>query len=126
MGLLDSALGMLPDSVNLDSLAEKIGMSAEELKSGGEALFTKLQDSSVDKATAIKEAAAEAGVDAEKLKGLMPALAEKAGLDGEGGLMEKLGGDDGILGKVSGFLDRDGDGNPLNDITDMAKGFFKK
>lgn len=126
MGLLDSALGMLPDNVNLDSLAEKIGMSAEELKSGGEALFSKLQDGSVDKATAIKEAAAEAGVDAEKLKGLMPAMAEKAGLDGEGGLMEKLGGDDGILGKVSGFLDRDGDGNPLNDITNMAKGFFKK
>ncbi len=126
MGLLDNALGMLPDNVNLDSLAEKVGMSADELKSSGEALFTKLQDGGVDKATAIKEAAAEAGVDAEKLKGLMPAMAEKAGLDGEGGLMEKLGGEDGILGKVGGFLDRDGDGNPLNDITDMAKGFFKK
>lgn len=126
MGFLDSALGMLPDSVNLDSLAEKVGMTAEELKSGGEALFTKLQDGTVDKATAIKEAAAEAGVDAEKLKGLMPAMAEKAGLDGEGGLMDKLGGEDGIFGKVSGFLDRDGDGNPLNDLTDMAKGFFKK
>tara|TARA_R110000772_G_scaffold39727_10_gene93182 strand:- start:525 stop:905 length:381 start_codon:yes stop_codon:yes gene_type:complete len=126
MGLLDSALGMLPDNVNLDSIAEKVGMTADELKTGGEALFTKLKDGSVDKATAIKEAAAESGVDAEKLKGLIPAMAEKAGLDGEGGLMEKLGGEDGIFGKVSGFLDRDGDGNPLNDITNMAKGFFKK
>ncbi|MEH6756345.1 MAG: hypothetical protein V7676_02400 [Parasphingorhabdus sp.] len=126
MGLLDSALGMLPDNVNLDSMAEKIGMTADELKTGGEALFAKLKDGSVDKATAIKEAAAEAGVDAEKLKGLIPAMAEKAGLDGEGGLMEKLGGEDGIFGKVTGFLDRDGDGNPLNDITNMAKGFFKK
>ena len=126
MGLLDSALGMLPDNVNLDSIAEKVGMTADELKTGGEALFTKLKDGSVDKATAIREAAAESGVDAEKLKGLIPAMAEKAGLDGEGGLMEKLGGEDGIFGKVSGFLDRDGDGNPLNDITNMAKGFFKK
>ena len=126
MGILDSVIDMLPENFNLDDIAEKVGMSPDEIKSGSEALFAKLKDGSVDKATAIKEAAAEAGVDAEKLKGLMPALAEKAGLDGEGGLMDKLTGDDGILGKVSGFLDRDGDGNPLNDITNMAKGFFKK
>ena len=126
MALLDNILDMMPDNVNLDSLSEKIGMSAEELKSSGEALFAKLQDGSVDKMTAIKEAAAESGVDAEKLKGLLPAMAEKAGLDGEGGLMDKLSGEDGLLGKMSGFLDRDGDGNPINDITDMAKGFFKK
>ena len=28
------------------------------------------------------------------------------------------------LQKVAGFLDRDGDGNPLNDIAGMAKGLF--
>ncbi|MEM8918643.1 MAG: hypothetical protein AAGE37_07260 [Pseudomonadota bacterium] len=126
MALLDNILNMMPDNVNLDSLSEKLGMSAEELKNGGEALFTKLQDGSVDKMTAIKEAAAESGVDAEKLQGLLPAMAEKAGLDGEGGLMDKLTGEDGLLDKMGGFLDRDGDGNPINDITDMAKGFFKK
>ena len=126
MAMLDKIMDMLPEGVDVDSMAEKIGMTTDELKNGGEALFEKLRDGSTDKATAIKEAAAEAGVDAEKLKGLLPAMAEKAGLDGEGGLMDKLTGDDGLLGKVSGFLDRDGDGNPLNDITDMAKGFFKK
>lgn len=126
MALLDNILNMMPDNVNLDSLSEKLGMTAEELKSSGEVLFTKLQDDSVDKMTAIKEAAAESGVDAEKLQGLLPAMAEKAGLDGEGGLMDKLTGEEGLLGKMGGFLDRDGDGNPLNDITDMAKGFFKK
>ena len=126
MAMLDKIMDMLPEGVDVDSMAEKVGMTTDELKNGGEALFEKLRDGSTDKATAIKEAAAEAGVDAEKLKGLLPAMAEKAGLDGEGGLMDKLTGDDGLLGKVSGFLDRDGDGNPLNDITDMAKGFFKK
>lgn len=126
MGMLDNIMDMLPEGVDIDSMAEKVGLSADELKSGGEALFSKLQDGSVDKATAVKEAAAEAGVDAEKLQGLLPAMAEKAGLDGENGLMDKLTGDEGLLGKVGGFLDRDGDGNPLNDIADMAKGFFKK
>ena len=101
-------------------------MTADEAKKGGEALFAKLRDGSTDQVTAIKEAAAEAGVDAEKLKGLLPALAEKAGLDGEGSLMDKLTGDEGLLGKATSFLDRDGDGNPINDITNMAKGFFKK
>ena len=126
MALLDKILDKLPDNVNLESLSEKLGMTADELRTGGEALFAKLQEDGVDKMTAIKDAAAESGVDAEKLKGLLPAMAEKAGLDGEGGLMEKLTGEDGLFGKMSGFLDRDGDGNPLNDISDMAKGFFKK
>ncbi|GAB5488214.1 MAG: hypothetical protein Pars2KO_17840 [Parasphingorhabdus sp.] len=126
MGMLDKIMDALPDGVDVNSMAEKVGMTTDELKTGGEALFEKLKDGSVDKATAIKEAAAEAGVDAEKLKGLLPAMAEKAGLDGEGGLMDKLTGEDGLFGKVSDLFDRDGDGNPINDLTDMAKGFFKK
>ena len=106
MNMFEKVMDMLPENFSIDEIAEK--------------------DGSTDKMTAIKEAAAEAGVDAEKLKGLLPALAEKSGLDGEGSLMDKLTGDDGLLGKVTGFLDRDGDGNPINDITNMAKGFFKK
>ncbi|WP_281352806.1 hypothetical protein [Parasphingorhabdus halotolerans] len=40
MGLLDNVMNMLPDGVNLESMAEKVGMTADELKSGGEALFS--------------------------------------------------------------------------------------
>ncbi|MEO9600477.1 hypothetical protein [Parasphingorhabdus sp.] len=126
MSMLENIMDMLPENFSVDEIAEKVGMSADEAKKGGEALFAKLRDGSTDRMTAIKEAAAEAGVDAEKLKGLLPALAEKAGLDGEGSLMDKLTGEEGLLGKATGFLDRDGDGNPINDITNMAKGFFKK
>jgi hypothetical protein len=36
-----------------------------------------------------------------------------------------LGGE-GALASVSGMLDRDGDGNPINDITSMIGGFFSK
>ena len=126
MSVLEKIMDMLPENFSLEEIAEKAGMTAEEAKKGGEALFAKLRDGSTDKMTAIKEAAAEAGVDAEKLKGLLPALAEKAGLDGEGSLMDKLTGTEGLLGTATSFLDRDGDGNPINDITNMAKGFFKK
>ncbi|MEQ8742800.1 hypothetical protein [Parasphingorhabdus sp.] len=126
MSMFQKIVDMLPENFSIDDIAEKAGMTAEEAKKGGEALFSKLREGGTDKLTAIKEAAVEAGVDAEKLKGLLPALAEKAGLDGEGSLMDKLTGKDGLLGKATGFFDRDGDGNPINDLTKMAKGFFKK
>jgi|TARA_R100001244_G_scaffold20643_5_gene21541 hypothetical protein len=126
MSILDKIMDMLPENFTLDDIAQKAGMTTEEARKGGEALFAKLREGGTDKISAIREAAAEAGVDAEKLKGLLPAMAEKAGLDGEGSLMEKLTGEGGLLGKVSGFFDRDGDGNPLNDLTNIAKGFFKK
>ncbi|RKF21921.1 hypothetical protein D6851_07880 [Altericroceibacterium spongiae] len=85
---------------------------------------------------------------AEKL-GIDPALAEKAiaalakahqapgdtveTAAGETGLsttiirqiMEQIGGE-GSLTEFANMLDRDGDGNPLNDVADLAKGFFGK
>jgi len=30
----------------------------------------------------------------------------------------------GLLGQVTGALDKDGDGNPLNDLSGLAKGLF--
>jgi hypothetical protein len=119
MKLFENLMNMLPENLKLDDLAQKVGLNVDDLKTAGESLFTKLKDGSVDKATAIREAAAETGIDAEKLKNLMPAMAEKLGLDGEGSLMDKLNGENGLLGKVTGMLDRDGDGNPLNDIAGM-------
>ena len=108
MSIFEKIMDMLPENFSIDDIAEKAGMTVDEAKKGGEALFAKLRDGSMDKMTAIKEAAAEAG------------------LDGEGSLMEKLTGEDGLLGKVTGFFDRDGDGNPINDLANKAKGFFKK
>jgi hypothetical protein len=72
---------------------------------------------------------------AEKL-GIDPAMAEKAiaalgqAHQMEGDTIEvasaKTGLDTGILGQILGMLDRDGDGNPLNDISGIAKGLFGK
>jgi hypothetical protein len=125
MSLLDGILGQLGNVVNIDELAGKIGMSADELKQGGESLFAKLS-SGESPVAAVQSAAAETGVDASKLQELLPTLAEKFGVDGQDGLLAKLTGEGGMLSSVTGFLDRDGDGNPINDVTDMIGGFFKK
>jgi hypothetical protein len=102
MGILDGLMG------NVEGIAEKLGLPAD--KAG--ALMTSLQDKlsgSGDKLQAVKDLAAEHGVSVDKIK-------EMLGGEGEGSLW----------GKATGFLDKDGDGNPLNDLTDMAKGFFGK
>lgn len=125
MSMFDGILNQFGGILNLDEMAGKIGMTADELKQGGEALFSKLS-SGENPAEAVQQAAAESGVDASKLQELLPTLAEKFGMDGQDGLLAKLTGEGGMLSNVAGFLDRDGDGNPINDVTDMIGGFFKK
>jgi hypothetical protein len=56
---------------------------------------------------AIQDVAQEHGISVDSIKGML-------GGDGEGSIFSKL----------TGFVDKDGDGNPLNDLTDMAKGLF--
>lgn len=40
-------------------------------------------------------------------------------------IVQAIGGE-GSLTEFANILDRDGDGNPLNDLTNLAKGFFNK
>lgn len=53
--------------------------------------------------------------------------AEKTGLD-TGALNQIVAaiGGEGSLANFASILDRDGDGNPLDDVMDMAKGLFGK
>ncbi len=100
MGILDGLMS------NVEAMAEKLGVSTD--KAG--ALMSSLQEKLTgdgDKMQAIQDLAAEHGVSVDKIK-------------------EMLGGEDSLLGKATGFLDKDGDGNPLNDLAGMAKGFFGK
>lgn len=53
--------------------------------------------------------------------------AEKTGLDA--GVLNQIVaaiGGEGSLANFASILDRDGDGNPLDDVMDMAKGLFGK
>ncbi|SNS29928.1 hypothetical protein SAMN06295912_10431 [Sphingomonas laterariae] len=119
MGLLDGLLGQA-GNVDIDALAGQLGMSPDELRTGGETLLGKLAGGGQDNAQAAMSAAAETGLPLDKLQALLPALASQLGEGGIDGLLAKLGGADGLLG----MLDRDGDGNPINDIAGIAKGLL--
>jgi mevalonate kinase len=107
MNILESMLGQV------DDIAAKLGLPADQAKSLVSGLAEKVQNGG-DITQTLTEAAQKFGVSPEKLESL-------TGADGPlGGIMAKLGGAGGML---SG-LDKDGDGNPLNDIAGMAKGLF--
>lgn len=105
MGMLDSLLKQVGGPDQISELAQKVGLSEEQTAMGMKALG---------------QAHNEPG-DTSEL------AAEKAGLpqDKMQEMMDQIGGE-GMLGKISGFLDQDGDGNPLNDVTKFASGLFGK
>jgi hypothetical protein len=102
MSIFDSIMA------NIDGVAEKLGVPKEKATDMMSSLREKMTGDG-DKMQAIQDFASEHGVSVDKIK-------EMLGGDGEGS----------ILGKVTGFFDKDGDGNPVNDLTNMAKGLFGK
>lgn len=103
MGMFDGILD------NLDDLAAKIGLPTDQVKALADTLGAKVADGG-DYMSALAATASEHGLSVDKLKDMMA----------------HAGGEDGVMGKVTGFLDKDGDGNALNDITGFAKGLFGK
>jgi hypothetical protein len=107
MRILDGLMGQV------DDIAAKLGLPADQAKAMLSGLSDKLQNGG-DLTQTLTETAAKFGVSPETLQSLTAA-------DGPlGGIMAKIGGAGGLLGG----LDKDGDGNPLNDIAGMAKGLF--
>lgn len=111
------------------SLGDKVGVGAEKAQDVAQDLLAKAQEAGgglLDNAEAV---AAKFGIPVEKVNeiagGLGNTLQEKAGELGEmasgalGGVLEKLNASP--LGGLMKGLDKDGDGNPINDITDGAK-----
>lgn len=102
----------------LTDMAAKMGLDPNVVK-GLQDKFNEKVAATGDQAQALKETMAEHGISMDQLGGMMEKLKNDSS-----GLLDKLGvtGEDGIASK----FDKDGDGNPLNDLTDMAKGFFGK
>ena len=119
MGLLDGILQQVsgsPDTVA--ALAKQIGIDPAM----AERAVAALGQAHAQPGDTVTLAAEKTGIDA----GMLGKIA--SGLGGESALGEiaaKLGSDSRFSG-ILGMLDRDGDGNPLDDVANMAKGFFGK
>lgn len=119
MSILDSLLSQVSQHVDIGNMASKLGMEPGQV----EKAVTSLAKSHAAPGDTVITAAAETGIEPGKLSQIIDQIGGEGSL---GKFSQMLNDDKSLLGKAAGFLDRDGDGNPLNDITGMAKGLFGK
>jgi len=111
--MLDGILGQVTQNVDIANLAAKVGLSKEHVESAVQAL-AKYHPMQGDTA---EDAAAATGLPTDKLQEIIGHI-----------------GGEGALGKFAsmlpsgmmGSLDKDGDGNPLNDLGGLVGGLFGK
>ena len=117
MSLLDGILkniGGAPDDIA--NLAKKVGIDPAMAE---KAVATLGQTHQMEGDT-VELAAEKTGLDTGVLSTIV------AQIGGEGSLTEFANAVKNDPSSIMGILDKDGDGNPLNDIAGMAKGFFGK
>lgn len=117
MSMLDGILkniGGAPDDIA--NLAAKVGLDPKTVEKAVATLGQthQMQGDTVDLA------AARTGLDA----GTLSTIVEQIG--GEGSLTEFANAIRNDPKSIMGILDKDGDGNPLDDLAGMAKGMFGK
>jgi hypothetical protein len=105
MGMLDGLLGKISEHVDIANLATKVGLTPEQAQ-GAVAALGKAHAEPGDTVAA---AAASTGLPTDKLQEIVGQI-----------------GGEGSLANFASMIDRDGDGNPLNDITGMIGGLFGK
>jgi hypothetical protein len=102
MSIFDSILSQVGGAIDIKNLAAKVGIDPAMAETAIAALAAGHQAPT----DTVTTAAAKSGIDS--------------------GILQQIGQSPDALKMVSGFLDKDGDGNPLNDLTGMASDFFKK
>ncbi|MBX3564746.1 MAG: hypothetical protein KF730_09240 [Sphingomonas sp.] len=116
MSMLDGILGQVTQNVDIANLAAKVGLSKEHVESAVQALakFHPMQGDTAE------GAAAATGLPTEKLQEII------GHIGGEGALGKFASMLPSGAGGILSSLDKDGDGNPLNDLGGMVGGLFGK
>ena len=115
MGLFDGILGQVSEHADVANLAAKLGLDPTVAEKAIAALGIAHQQ---DGDTA-QLAAERTGLDVGTLRQVI----EQIG--GEGSLTQFAGALAADPAKVAMLFDKDGDGSVIDDLTAMAKGFFK-
>lgn len=118
MSILNSIFSQFGQDIDVGNMAEKLGID----KSMAEKAIAALGQSHQEPGDTIEGAAAKTGLDS----GILNKIVEQIGGEGSLGEFARTLKDHPQASSLLGLLDRDGDGNPINDITDMAKGLFGK
>ncbi len=105
MGLLDGLLGQLGGggASQIAAMAQQFGISEEQVQSA----MAALGQAHSEPGDTVASAAAATGLSADTLSGIV----------------SQIGGEN-ALASISGMIDRDGDGNPLNDLAGIAGRLF--
>lgn len=118
MSLFDTILGAAGDHPTVANMAEKLGIDTAT----AEKAITALGQSHTEDGDTVELAAAKTGLDTGLLGTIVSQLGGEGSLTKFNQILNEHPQAKGILG----MLDRDGDGNPLNDIAGMASGLFGK
>ena len=105
MGMFDGLLGKISENVDIENLATKVGLSPDQ----AQAAVAALGQAHTQPGDTVQTAAATTGLPTDKLQDIIGHI-----------------GGEGALASFASMIDRDGDGNPLNDITGMLGGMFGK
>ncbi|WP_226017468.1 hypothetical protein [Novosphingobium sp. FKTRR1] len=117
MSIFDQILGQVSSNVDVQNLATKVGIDPSQVESAIAALAAGHQAPG----DTVETAAATSGLGSDVLQQIV------GHIGGEGSLASfatALSQHPDAAKLVTGFLDKDGDGNPLNDLGGLAKGLF--
>ncbi len=118
MGILDSILGQVSQHADVGNLAAKLGIDPTL----AEKAIAALGQSHAEPGDTIAGAASKTGLDPDMLNQIV----QQIGGEGSLATFSQMLKDHPQASSVLGMLDRDGDGNPINDVLGMAKSLFGK
>ena len=116
MGLLDGILSQVSEHADVANLAGKLGIDPAMAEKAIAALGVSHQEAG----DTVAGAAAKTGID----PGVLGQIVQQIGGEGSLGEFARALQDNPQAAGLFNWLDRDGDGNPLDDIAGMAKGLF--